>query len=61
MEASCGCPRETYRKQSLVVEYLSLLSDNGNEINVIAMPSFQCNSIVLLALGLLLGELFPTL
>jgi len=49
-----------YRKQLLVVEYLSLLSHKGNEINVTVMPSIQCSGIVLLALGLL-GELFPTL
>lgn len=49
-----------YRKQLPVVEYLSL-SGNDSEINVIAMSSFQRNTIVRLALGLLLGELFPTL
>lgn len=57
-EASCGCPKETYRKQPPIVEYPSLLSGHGKEINVAALPSFQRNSIILLALGPLLGELF---
>lgn len=59
-EASSGCPRVASRRQPLVLLFLSLLSGNGNEI-IIALPSFQHNSILLLALGLFLEELAPAL
>lgn len=61
MDASWGCPRATYRKQSPVVEYLFLISGSGHDINIIVTPYFPWNSFVLLALSLLLGKLFPTL